>query len=141
MQGSRYLTLDVASLLLKTLLDPEQYSLNGQASKAYGAEDPKLEGGIPGPFPHTYAFIRYLEEEAAKGKEPVITKDQYEQFVPFNKDVPWNLDKYNEDESTWPTLFDSYIAWRKVKYPQTVGSSQEWTTSRKAHTKWKATDM
>ncbi len=98
-QGARYLTLEFAGLVLKSLLDANLYSMNGKPSEPI-KDTPELKGSMPGLFPHTYAFLEYLEQEKENGKHPVITKDQYEQFIPFNKDVPWSLKGYKEEEST-----------------------------------------
>lgn len=126
------LSWDVASELLTSLLDPARYSLKWC---------PSPEGGqgvvrTGGEFPHRKAFVEFLNQEPRPVQ--VITRDQYDQFVPFNRDVPWNLEGFKEEESTcefswveWraarellltgvligPTLMDAYIMWKKENYP------------------------
>lgn len=88
------LSWDVASELLTSLLDPARYSLKWCPS----TEGDQEVVGAGGGFPHRKAFVKFLNQEPRPVQ--VITKDQYDQFVPFNRDVPWNLEGFKEEEST-----------------------------------------
>ncbi|RPB14558.1 hypothetical protein P167DRAFT_572288 [Morchella conica CCBAS932] len=103
------ITMEVAQELFTSLLDVNRYSLSWTPSEENANECGEKEGD----FPHRKAFVDFLGQSSLQ----VITRDQYEQFLPFNKHVPWDLVGFNEEESTWPTLMDNYIAWRKEKCP------------------------
>lgn len=92
------LTIEVASELLTSLLDPVRYSLQWIPPLENEVEEP---GETKGDFPHRKAFVEFL----GQGTVQVITRDQYEQFVPFNRDVPWNLEGFKEEESTCEFLY------------------------------------
>lgn len=124
------LSWDVASELLTSLLDSSRYSLMW-CPPSEGVPEGAEEVGDKGEFPHRKAFVEFLNQEPRPVQ--VITRDQYDQFLPFNRDVPWNLEGFKEEESTckppWveqiellltdiligPTLMDVYIAWRRDK--------------------------
>ncbi|KAL7274905.1 hypothetical protein RUND412_002156 [Rhizina undulata] len=115
------LPVDMASELFKSLLDIDRYHLTWKPSPEGGPEgsiDPMEHGKTPGKFPHLRAFIEYLNQDPKPAN--VITMDQYMQFIPFNRDVSWDLKGYKEDESAWPSLLDNYIIWRKQRYPASV---------------------
>ncbi|KAG0191022.1 Scaffold-type E3 ligase [Apophysomyces sp. BC1034] len=62
-------------------------------------------------YPHIKTFIEFLEE--AKPVK-VINKDQWSSLFDFCRSVPEDLADY-DDTSSWPVLFDDYVAWRKEK--------------------------
>lgn len=88
------LSWDVASELLTSLLDSARYSLRWCPP----SEEAQKVGGTGGEFPHRKAFVEFLNQEPRPVQ--VITRDQYDQFVPFNRDVPWDLEGFKEEEST-----------------------------------------
>lgn len=88
------LAWDVASELLTSLLDPARYSLTWSPLP----EEAQGVGETKGDFPHRKAFVEFLSQEPSPVQ--VITRDQYDQFLPFNRDVPWNLEGFKEEEST-----------------------------------------
>lgn len=102
--NAKNLEVAVASELFKVLLDEKKYSLDWEPDEDDGEQEMEDAGGkvdlkeSPGLFPHRDAFLSYL----LRTEKPtlVLTRDQYDQFIPFNKDVPFNLAGYNADEST-----------------------------------------
>jgi len=108
--GAKNLLVEVASVLLVTLLDAERYKPNWKPDGG----NVRSCGVTPGDFPHLTAFVEFLNSEPKPVQ--VVTRDQYDQFYEFNLGVSWELDGYLEETSTWPTLFDNYVAWKNEKY-------------------------
>ncbi|KAI5804995.1 Cullin binding-domain-containing protein [Geopyxis carbonaria] len=109
-EQAKNIGVDVATVLFQTLFDNQKYRVDWDPSASCNNEDkhaPRLN--------HVDAFVKYLNGE--QKPVAVITKDQYEQFYHFNKDVPWDLKGYSELTSTWPTLMDNYVSWKKDLYP------------------------
>lgn len=90
------ITMEVAQELFTSLLDVNRYSLSWTPSEENANECGEKEGD----FPHRKAFVDFLGQSSLQ----VITRDQYEQFLPFNKHVPWDLVGFNEEESTCKIL-------------------------------------
>ncbi|KAF8459530.1 Cullin binding-domain-containing protein [Terfezia claveryi] len=111
--------LPIAIEFLKVVLDKDRYRID-YTPPTSGTEE---EGGkkMEGAIPHLYAFIEFLQKAA---KLKVINRDQWESFLPFNKNIGWGLEGYSED-SAWPSLFDEYAEWRKKTYPETVVNNKE----------------
>lgn len=91
-ENAKNITADVATVLFETLLDPEKYRPSYEPTEAA-----EVDGGCPR-LRHVGAFIEFLRN----GPKPaaVVTRDQYEQFYHFNKQIPWNLEGYSEETST-----------------------------------------
>lgn len=90
---AKNLEREVGAELYSGLLDPDRYSLTWIPTQS--DQEP---GETKGDFPHRKAFVKFLNQEPYPVQ--VITRDQYEQFVPFNRDVPWNLEGFKEEESS-----------------------------------------
>jgi hypothetical protein len=86
------LDVEIASEILKALLDPSRYSLKWKPS----TEDNNPPGGCSsGDFPHLHAFREYLKTEPVK----IITKDQWDQFYEFTASVSWDLKEHSEESA------------------------------------------
>lgn len=86
--------LPIAIEFLKVVLDKDRYRID-YTPPTSGTEQ---EGGkkMEGAIPHLYAFIEFLQTAA---KLKVINRDQWESFLPFNKNVGWRLEGYSEDSA------------------------------------------
>lgn len=92
-EQAKNVTADVAMVLMETLLDPAKYKPGYRPEEEHGDE----EAGAPR-LNHLKVFLEFLRS----GPKPpvIITRDQYEQFYFFNKQVPWDLEGYDEATST-----------------------------------------
>ncbi|KAI8369255.1 potentiating neddylation domain-containing protein [Radiomyces spectabilis] len=60
-------------------------------------------------YPHIPAFIQFLQEVKPVR---VINKDQWSSLFDYIRSVPEDLTGY-DSSSSWPVLFDDYVAWKK----------------------------
>ena len=86
--------LPIAIEFLKVVLDKDRYRID-YTPPTSGAEE-EGEKRMEGAIPHLYAFIEFLQKAA---KLKVINRDQWESFLPFNKNVGWGLEGYSEDSA------------------------------------------
>ncbi|KAI5820948.1 Cullin binding-domain-containing protein [Pyronema omphalodes] len=105
-EGQKGMPVDFAEIILQTLLDPTRY----HPDWVLDDYPPKNEE-----FPHVDAFCEYITQSEPRPVH-VINKDQFEQFYEFNLAVSWSAVEHSED-SAWPALIDSYVAWKREKYP------------------------
>lgn len=86
--SKRSLEKDVAVVLLGVVLDPQR-------------------------APHLASFREFLQDDASK-EYTHLSQDVWDAFYVFNRDVDTRMNGYDE-ESSWPTLLDSYVAWARAK--------------------------
>ncbi|KAF8248239.1 hypothetical protein K440DRAFT_660931 [Wilcoxina mikolae CBS 423.85] len=114
-ESQKNIPVEFAQVLFQTLLDGEKYSPSWKPGNKINGD--LMTGRTFGDFPHVNAFVEYLNTEPKPAS--VITKDQYEQFYEFNASVSWELKEHSED-SAWPALIDSYVAWKRSNHPDAM---------------------
>jgi hypothetical protein len=77
------LDIEIASEILKVLLDPRRYLLKWKPSPPKTTTLQVVVRRVTSP--HLHAFLEYLKTEPVK----IITKDQWDQFYEFNASVSW----------------------------------------------------
>ncbi|KAF8655850.1 hypothetical protein AX16_002933 [Volvariella volvacea WC 439] len=63
-------------------------------------------------YPLMAEVLEYITEK--EGKYKATNKDLWAMMLEFCETVP-SLESYNEDDSSWPTLIDEFVAWKKEK--------------------------
>ncbi|KAF8537433.1 Cullin binding-domain-containing protein [Trichophaea hybrida] len=114
-ESQKNIPVEFAQVLFQTLLDGEKYTPSWKPRNTINGD--LLTGRTFGDFPHVNAFVEFLNSEPKPAS--VITKDQYEQFYEFNASVSWELKEHSED-SAWPALIDSYVAWKKSNHQDEI---------------------